>query len=56
MKAYTPDTGKGATSSGHDIHHKTADLNPHIRRSIAKSKRHAARQHSRKIIKNDIQP
>jgi hypothetical protein len=44
MKAYTPNTSKGRTVGGHDIHHKTADQPKAAANAAAKAMRHAARQ------------
>lgn len=48
MKPYTPNTDRGRTVGGDDIHHKTADQ-PKAAKSSAKAMRHAARQEARRL-------
>jgi hypothetical protein len=49
MKPYTPETDRGRTVGGHDIHHKTADQPKAAAKASAKSMRHAARQEGRQL-------
>jgi len=51
MKAYTPQTSKGRTVGGHDIHHKTADQPKSMCNKDAKAMKHAARQDAAKVIR-----
>lgn len=44
MRPYTPDTDKGRTRAGDDIHHRTADQPRAAAEPVAKASRHAARQ------------
>lgn len=44
MRPYTPETSKGRTRGGDDIHHKTADLPRAGAKAVAKVARHQARQ------------
>lgn len=48
MKPYTPNTHKGRTVGGHDIHHKTCDQPKHAAKASAKAMRHSARQEGRR--------
>ena len=44
MKPYSPQSNKGRTVSGDDVHHKTADQSKQAANAAAKSLRKAARQ------------
>ena len=44
MKAYSPQTLKGRTVAGDDVHHKTADQPKVAAKRKAKGLRHSARQ------------
>jgi len=48
MKAYSPQTNKGRTLSGDDVHHATADQPKRAAKAAAKALRHAARQDGKK--------
>jgi hypothetical protein len=52
MKPYSPETGKGRTVAGHDVHHKTADCGKTSANASAKRMRHAARQLHRKLAQS----
>lgn len=54
MKPYTPNTGKGRTVGGHDIHHRTADQPKAMAKASAKAMRKAARQDARASINGDV--
>lgn len=49
MKPYTPNTDRGRTIGGDDIHHKTADQPKAAAKSSSKAMRHAARQEARRL-------
>ncbi len=55
MKPYTPNTDRGRTVSGDDIHHKTADQPKAGAKSSAKVMRHAARQEARRLSSDTIE-
>ena len=44
MKSYSPQTNKGRTVGGDDVHHKTADQPKAAANAAAKAMRKAARQ------------
>ncbi len=48
MKAYSPNTHKGRTVGGDDVHHRTADQPKRAANAAAKALRHAARQVAKK--------
>lgn len=48
MKAYSPQSNKGRTVAGDDVHHKTADQTKQAANTAAKALRHAARQDGKK--------
>lgn len=50
MRPFTPNTNKGRTWAGDDIHHKTADQPARDRGARAKSAKHAARQDGQRQI------
>lgn len=54
MKPYTPDTSKGRTVAGDDIHHRTADTTKEWRTSRAKRQKHSARQYGKKLAPSDL--
>lgn len=54
MKPYTPDTSKGRTVAGDDIHHGTADTTKAWRTSRAKRQKHSARQHGKRLASCDL--
>lgn len=54
MRPYTPDTDKGRTRAGDDIHHRTADLPRGGAVSVAKAARHGARQDGKGVIEREL--
>ena len=50
MHPYSPDTDKGRTRAGDDIHHRTADLPRAGAKVVAKAARHGARQDAQGLI------
>lgn len=54
MRPYSPDTDKGRTRAGDDIHHRTADLPRAGAKTVAKASRHAARQDARETIAAEV--
>ena len=54
MRPYSPDTDKGRTRAGDDIHHRTADMQRAGSKTVAKATRHAARQDARGVIATEL--
>jgi hypothetical protein len=56
MRPYSPDTDKGRTRAGDDIHHRTADLPRASAKTVAKAARHGARQDAAGVIAAALVP
>ena len=54
MKPYTPQSNKGRTVGGDDIHHRTSDMPKSGSKVIAKVAKHSARQDGTKSIAAEI--
>lgn len=54
MHPYAPQTNKGRTVAGDDIHHRTADQPRAAAKPSAKAARHAARAEAAQMIARSI--
>ena len=54
MIPYSPKTKHGRAVGGHDVHHKTADQPKALANKSAKVLKHAARQHAKQEIINNM--